>query len=67
MNNTLKRHLFSALTTFITVAAVSLSAQITNGTPIEWTITFWVGVLIVVARAGVKGVIEGLAGRNAGA
>lgn len=60
MNPTLKRYLLSSATTFVTIAAATLAAQVTNGVPIEWTATFWLGVAITVLRAGVKAVIESM-------
>lgn len=64
LNPTTKRYLLSSLTTFVTVGAATLAAQLSSGT-IEWTSSFWVAIVIVVVRAGFKAVIEGFATNHA--
>lgn len=63
--DTLKRYALSSLTSFLTGAFISLGVQFSSGLPIVWTSAFWVGVLIVAARAGVKAVIEYAVGQHA--
>ena len=62
MSEALKKQLWSALTTFITTALVVLGSTISSSGTIEWTATFWVGILFVVARAAIKAVVDGLKG-----
>jgi len=59
MSDTLKKQLWSALTTFVTTAIVVLGSTIASSGTIEWTGTFWVSVLFVVARAAIKAAVEG--------
>lgn len=66
MNPTLKRYLLSSLTTFITVAAATLSVQLSAGV-VQWTWAFWFSVIIVVVRAGIKAVVETFASQTADA
>lgn len=56
MSDTLKQHLVSAFNTFLTAALITIGAQLANGIPIEWTMTFWAGVVFAAARAGIKAV-----------
>lgn len=63
--DTLKRYALSSVTSFITGAVISLGVQFSAGLPIMWTSAFWIGVLIVAARAGVKAVVEAVAARHA--
>lgn len=66
MNNTLKRHLTSATITFVTLVAVSLAFQLTNGaiTADNVSADLVLSVLLTACRAGIKGVAEffGLSG-----
>jgi len=59
MNPTLRRYLLSSLTTFTSVALMTLFIMLETG-PVEWTATFWFAVTMTAARAGVKAVIEAL-------
>ena len=63
--DTIKRYALSSLSTFVAVGLMTVGQEISAGTPIMWTTAFWLALLMVAARAGVKAVIEGLAQQNA--
>jgi hypothetical protein len=62
-----QRYALSSLTTFLTVAVSTLSAQLAVAGTIQWTGDFWLAILVVVLRAAFKAVVEGLAAKNADA
>lgn len=65
MNPTIKRYLTSSTTTFLTVFFATLSVNIghLNGAIISGTLVW--SLIMIAARAAVKGVIEKLTGDHA--
>lgn len=54
MNTQLKAQLISAFNTFFATFIVIVAGNIASGIPIEWTTTFWAGILVSAVRAVVK-------------
>lgn len=65
MNDTIKRYLISAVTTFLAVFLTTIGLQLQNGAPIALTSSFVISLLLVGVRAGTKAVVENLAGSTA--
>ena len=66
MNPTFKRYALSSLTTALTVGSATLALQLSAG-PVQWTTAFWFTILMVVARAVFKAIVEGFTGQHADA
>ena len=62
---TYKRYILSSLTTFLTVFISTVAIQISSGTVMLSSGAFWLAVVAVGLRAGVKAIIESLVGQNA--
>lgn len=62
MNDTVKRYLLSSVSTFVSSALTVLAIQVSSGSTIEWTATWWLAAVLVAARAGVKSVVERMSG-----
>lgn len=58
MSDTTKRHVVSGLQTFAAAAILDVSAQLSVIGHIEWTSAFFVALLGVAIRAGIKAVVE---------
>jgi len=50
--------LFSSATTFVAMFTLTALMFIVESGTIEWTISFWMGVLSLSARAAIKAVAE---------
>lgn len=60
MNELLKRYAVSSLTTFLTTFLGLIVLQIQAAGIVEFTSAFWLGIVVVAARAAVKAVVEAL-------
>jgi hypothetical protein len=60
MSETTKRHLISAIVTFVAGFAASIAVQLQQGIPAEITSALIVGIILSAFRAGVKGAFESL-------
>lgn len=65
MNDTIKRYLTSAVTTFLAVFLTTVGLQLQSGAPIAFTSSFLISLVLVGTRAGTKAVVESLAGSHA--
>lgn len=65
MNDTLKRYLLSSSTTFLTAFFGSLALQLGNGSPMQFTGAFFLSLVAIAVRAGIKVLVESFAGQHA--
>lgn len=60
--STLERYLISSLTTFITAFSGVLVLQLSSGNGVGFTSAFFLSILTIAARAGIKAVVESFSG-----
>lgn len=65
MNPILKEHLVSALQTFLATFLFAMGTELSQGV-ILWTGTFWMSIIMVAVRAGVKEVFARFASPSLG-
>ncbi len=65
MNDNLKRHLISALTTFLSVFLVALGTTLSNGVPMEGAaiVSILTSAAMVGVRAAIKVAVESQLGK----
>lgn len=58
MNDTTKKYLISASKVFASTFITLLTAMIASGTPISWTMNFWLPIVAAALNSAIKAITD---------